>query len=57
MPKALHLRHSIEDQITKKLVTMHKALNTKHHIDKLYVFRKDREGRIAIIADDYEDWF
>ena len=37
------------DQRTRKLMTMHKALHPRHDVDRLYVSRKDRGRRVAII--------
>ena len=39
------------DQRIRKLMMMHKALHLKDDIDRLYVSRKEKEGRLTSIED------
>ena len=42
------------DQRTRKLMTMHKALHPRDHVDRLYVSRKEGEKGLASIKDSFE---
>ena len=41
-------------QRTRKLMTIHKALNPKDDVDKLYVSRRGGERKLAITEDNVD---
>ena len=42
------------DQRTRKLMTMHKALNPRDDVDRLYVLRKEEGRGLASIEDSVD---
>ena len=42
------------DQITRKLLTMHKALHPRDDLDRQYVFKKEGGRRLASIEDSFD---
>ena len=42
------------DQITRKLMTMHKALHPRDDVDRLFVSRKEGGRRLASIEDSFD---
>ena len=42
------------DQRTRKLITMHKALNSRHDVDRQYVSRKERKSGLDSIEDSVD---
>ena len=42
------------DQRTRKLMIMHKSLNPKHDVDRLYVSRKEGGRGLASIEDSVD---
>ena len=42
------------DQITRKLMTMHKALHPRDDVDRLYISRKEGERGLASIEDSVD---
>ena len=45
------------DQATRKLMTMHKELDLKDDVDRLYVLRKKEEGDLPALKTGLNHWY